>query len=51
MDRVADCLIPARRLVAAIARGRLWLSQIESGAVDSVTAIALREDAVRRMST
>jgi len=32
------------RLVAAIARGRLWLSQIETGAVDSVTAIALRED-------
>jgi site-specific DNA recombinase len=32
------------RLVAAIARGRLWLSQIETGAVSSVTEIALRED-------
>jgi site-specific DNA recombinase len=32
------------RLVAAIARGRLWLSQIESGAVNGVTEIAVRED-------
>ena len=32
------------RLVAAIARGRLWLSQIEAGAVNSVTEIAIRED-------
>jgi site-specific DNA recombinase len=32
------------RLVAAIARGRLWLSQIETGAVNSVTEIAIRED-------
>jgi site-specific DNA recombinase len=32
------------RLVAAIARGRLWLSQIETGAVSGVTEIALRED-------
>jgi site-specific DNA recombinase len=32
------------RLVAAIARGRLWLSQIETGAVNGVTEIALRED-------
>jgi site-specific DNA recombinase len=32
------------RLVAAIARGRLWLSQIETGAVSNVTEIALRED-------
>jgi site-specific DNA recombinase len=32
------------RLVAAIARGRLWLSQIESGAVRNITAIAIRED-------
>ena len=32
------------RLVTAIARGRLWLSQIETGAVSGVTEIALRED-------
>jgi site-specific DNA recombinase len=32
------------RLVAAIARGRLWLSQIETGAVSDVTKIAIRED-------
>jgi site-specific DNA recombinase len=32
------------RLVTAIARGRLWLSQIETGAVNGVTEIALRED-------
>jgi len=32
------------RLVTAIARGRLWLSQIETGAVGGVTEIALRED-------
>ena len=32
------------RLVAAIARGRLWLSQIESGAVRNITEIAVRED-------
>ena len=32
------------RLVAAIARGRLWLSQIESGAVSNITEIAIRED-------
>jgi hypothetical protein len=32
------------RLVAAIARGRLWLSQIETGAVNGVTEIAIRED-------
>jgi site-specific DNA recombinase len=32
------------RLIAAIARGRLWLSQITSGAVGGVTEIALRED-------
>jgi DNA invertase Pin-like site-specific DNA recombinase len=32
------------RLVAAIARGRLWLSQIESGAVGGITEIALREN-------
>jgi site-specific DNA recombinase len=32
------------RLVAAIARGRLWLSQIETGAVSGVTEIAVRED-------
>jgi site-specific DNA recombinase len=32
------------RLIAAIARGRLWLSQIESGAVNGVTEIAIRED-------
>jgi site-specific DNA recombinase len=32
------------RLVAAIARGRLWLSQIETGAVSGVTEIAIRED-------
>jgi site-specific DNA recombinase len=34
----------ASRLVAAIARGRPWLSQIETGAVSGVTEIALRED-------
>jgi hypothetical protein len=32
------------RLLSAIARGRLWLSEIETGAVRSVTEIALRED-------
>jgi site-specific DNA recombinase len=32
------------RLVTAIARSRLWLSQIETGAVNGVTEIALRED-------
>jgi site-specific DNA recombinase len=32
------------RLVTAIARGRLWLSQIEAGAVNGVTEIAIRED-------
>jgi site-specific DNA recombinase len=32
------------RLVTAIARGRLWLSQIETGAVSGVTEIAVRED-------
>jgi site-specific DNA recombinase len=32
------------RLVAAIARGRLWLSQIETGIVNDVTEIAIRED-------
>jgi site-specific DNA recombinase len=32
------------RLVAAIARGRMWLSQIETGAASGVTEIALRED-------
>ena len=32
------------RLVAAIARGRLWLSQLESGTLRSVTEIAMRED-------
>jgi site-specific DNA recombinase len=32
------------RLVTAIARGRLWLSQIETSAVSGVTEIALRED-------
>jgi site-specific DNA recombinase len=32
------------RLVTAIARGRMWLSQIETGAVSGVTEIALRED-------
>ena len=32
------------RLVAAIARGRLWLSQIESGTVRNITEIAIRED-------
>ena len=32
------------RLVAAIAHGRLWLSQIETGAVGGVTEIAIRED-------
>jgi site-specific DNA recombinase len=32
------------RLLAAIARGRLWLSQIESGAVNGITEIAIRED-------
>lgn len=39
--------IPAEsraRLVAAIARGRLWLSQLGTGAVSSVTEIATRED-------
>jgi hypothetical protein len=32
------------RLVTAIARGRLWLSQIETGAINGVTEIAIRED-------
>ncbi len=32
------------RLVAAIARGRLWLSQIETGAVNGVSEIAIREN-------
>jgi DNA invertase Pin-like site-specific DNA recombinase len=32
------------RLIAAIARGRLWLSQMENGTVRSVTEIAVRED-------
>jgi site-specific DNA recombinase len=32
------------RLVTAIARGRLWLSQIETGAVSGVIEIAIRED-------
>jgi site-specific DNA recombinase len=32
------------RLVTAIARGRLWLSEIETGAVNGVTEIAIRED-------
>ena len=32
------------RLVAAIARGRLWLSQIETGTVNGVTELAIRED-------
>jgi site-specific DNA recombinase len=36
------------RLVTAIARGRLWLSQIETGAVSGVTEIALREDCSTR---
>jgi site-specific DNA recombinase len=36
------------RLVAAIARGRLWLSQIESDAVNDVTEIAIREDCSTR---
>jgi site-specific DNA recombinase len=32
------------RLVTAIARGRLWLTQIETGTVRGVTEIAIRED-------
>ena len=36
------------KLVSAIARGRLWLSEIESGAVSSVEDIAAREKCSRR---
>jgi site-specific DNA recombinase len=36
------------KLVSAIARGRLWLSEIESGAVSSVEDIAARENCSKR---